>query len=77
MCSQESISKLTKQWEVGKINQILKKDIDANQTSRYRPIALISVLAKTAERMVANRLTKFLEEKKLICPQQAAYRKNR
>jgi hypothetical protein len=35
-----------------------------------------SVLGKTAERMVANRLTTFLEEKKIICPQQAAYRKN-
>jgi Reverse transcriptase (RNA-dependent DNA polymerase) len=31
----------------------------------YRPIALTSVLAKTAERMVANRLTTFVEEKEL------------
>jgi len=66
-----------KKWKVSKITQILKKDKDANQTSSYCPISLTSVLAKSAERMVANRLTTFLEEKNIICPQQAAYRKNR
>jgi hypothetical protein len=64
-----------KKWKVSKITQILKKDKDANQTSSYCPISLTSVLAKSAERMVANRLTTFLEEKNIICPQQAAYRK--
>jgi hypothetical protein len=69
------ICQVPKQWKVGRITPILKKDKDANQTSSYRPIALTSVLAKMAERMVANRLTTFLEEKNIICPQQAANRK--
>jgi hypothetical protein len=46
-------------------------------TPIYSPIALTSYLAKMVERMVANLLTTYLEEKKIICPQQAAYRKNR
>ena len=71
------ICQVPKQWKVGRITPILKKDKDANQTSSYRPIALTSVLAKTAERMVAYRLTTFLEEKNFICPQQATIRKNR
>jgi hypothetical protein len=61
---------IPKEWKLGLITPVLKKDKDANQTSSYRPIALTSVLAKTAERMVANRLTTFLEEKQIICPQQ-------
>jgi hypothetical protein len=43
----------------------------------YRPISLISCLAKISEKLIALRLKKFLKVDKIIIKQQSGFRNNR
>ena len=47
------------------------------QLGNYRPIALMSVVAKLYERIIADRLTKYLEEEQKIVEEQGGFRVNR
>jgi hypothetical protein len=47
-----------------------KKDSDKTNPNNYRPISVTSCLGKTLERIIANRLFKFCEEKNIIAYQQ-------
>ena len=53
------------------------EDKNQNNPENYRPISLLNSLMKIYEGMIRSRLTKFLEEKNVFSPYQAAYRKNR
>ena len=48
-------------------------DSDINTPSDYRPISVISHLAKILERLANNQLIKFLEDTKVISCDQSAY----
>ena len=48
-----------------------------NEAKNWRPISLISVLAKLFERIIASRLSTYLETKKLLSSSQSGFRKGR
>jgi hypothetical protein len=55
----------------------LKKGKDSKHPENYRPIALTSIVAKTAEHMINNRLKFFHETSSLLSEHQAGFRSNR
>jgi hypothetical protein len=55
----------------------LKKGKSPTKPGSYRPVALTSCVAKTMERLVANRLSHFVESKGLLTPCQAGFRRGR
>ena len=55
----------------------LKKDNDPQAVSSYRPIALTSTIGKLLERLIVNRLSRWLEEKSQLSPWQVGFRKRR
>ena len=52
-------------------------DKDCCDPSNYRPISLLNTLMKVYEGIICKRLICFLEEKKILSPLQAAYRRGR
>ena len=74
LCLAKSI--IPKQWKISRISMIPKKRT-SNDPSKYRPISVTSCLGKILERIVRNRLYKYLEENNLICLQQSGFRTHR
>jgi hypothetical protein len=64
-------------WRTAIIIPILKPRKPANCPESYRPVALTSCIAKVMERLVADRLSYFLESKGLLSPCQAGFRRGR
>ena len=64
-------------WRVATIKPLLKDGKDPAFPSSYRPISLTACLGKVMEKIVANRLGKFLENNKLINENQAGFRTER
>jgi hypothetical protein len=57
------------------IKPIHKKE-STDDISNYRPISILPTLSKVFERAAVDQLTKYLEENKLLCKNQHAYRKS-
>ena len=66
-----------KTWTHSIVIPLLKYEKPPDQPSSYRPICLTSVLCKTMERMIANRLRWFLESNDLLHPAQCGFRNKR
>ncbi len=64
-------------WKIASITMIPKKESFSNSPADYRPISLTSCVGKLTERVVKERLYKYLEEKNLIVPQQSGFRNKR
>ena len=64
-------------WRGATIVPILKKGKAADKADSYRPISLTSNVGKVAERIINRRLMWYLEDKKLIAPQQGGFREKR
>ena len=73
-------------WEKGHIPKVWKHAIvipipkggkDPHEASSYRPIALTSTMCKVMERLVANRLTWYLEKHNILTNAQTGFRRNR
>ena len=67
---------IPKSWNHALIKPILKSHNDKCAPSSYRPIALTSSFSKLFEKMVADRLTWYLEGYNIINPIQAGFRKH-
>ncbi|GIZ00106.1 hypothetical protein CEXT_286741 [Caerostris extrusa] len=52
-----------------------EKNKDPKQLSSYRPISLTSILGKTMEKLILNRLNCYLPDINLILKEQAGFRK--
>ena len=52
------------------------KSGDPDNVTNYRPISILSILSKLLEKIIANQLTEFLENNKLLSPTQHGFRKN-
>ena len=64
-------------WKRAIVIPILKAGKDGRAAESYRPIALTSALCKLMERLVANRLTWYLETHGLLCNVQSGFRRHR
>ena len=64
-------------WREAIMIPILKRGKDKSKAESYRPISLISCVGKLMERLINTRLVWYLEEKKHITPEQAAFRQDR
>ena len=64
-------------WRTATIVPFLKTLKDPQAVSSYRPIALTSTIGKLLERLIVNRLSKWLEAKSLFSPWQGGFSKRR
>lgn len=55
---------------------IPKKDKKADDINSYRPISLISWIAKLLEKIIDQKLQNWIEIKKILPPCQSGFRKN-
>ena len=62
-------------WKSAVIIPILKPGKESSNPVSYRPISLLPILGKIAEVVIKNRLLSFLEEHKIIIPQQFGFMK--
>ena len=60
-------------FKIGKVNPLYRKD-SAENPSNYRPISVLSVFSKIMEKLMHNRLYKFLEKFELLYPLQFGFR---
>jgi ribonuclease HI len=70
-------NKYIQDWNKSQIMPIHKTGKPRNKVQSYRPIALTSVISKTLERILTNRLTHYLEENKLLTNVQTGFRKHK
>ena len=63
-------------WKIAKVTPIYKSGI-INAPENYRPISVLPILSKVAERAVQTQLLEFLENNNLIDVGQYGYRKMR
>ena len=66
-----------KQWKDAKVIMLQKPGKDHTNPKSYRPISLLPAISKVFERLLCERLVKFLEENNLLNKYQAGYRKGR
>lgn len=55
----------------------IHKDGDTGDPSNYRPISLLTIIAKLLEKVIKHRLSKFLEENNLLANNQFGFRQKR
>ena len=64
-------------WKKVLIVPILKPSKEPKELGSYSPVSLTSVVVKLLERMIANRLYHWLEEKRVINSWQAGFQRGR
>ena len=63
-------------FKVAQVVPLLKKEgLDKNIFSNYRPVSNLPFLSKVLEKVVAQQLTKYLQQHQLYDPLQSAYKK--
>ena len=65
-----------KAWKSALVKLIPKPQKDLKLAKNFRPISLLNCLGKDLERIVAQRLSSYLEEKKLFTKSQSGFRKH-
>ena len=60
-------------WKCARVTPLFKLG-DRNDVNNYRPISVISVVAKVFERIVYDQLYAYLEEHSIICKYQSGFR---
>lgn len=61
-------------WKISKVIPLIKKNKDISQISSYRPISLLPVLSKIAEKIIKKRLLSFIAENDLLAKEQFGFR---
>ena len=64
-------------WKQAKVVMLPKKGKDLTKPTSYRPISLLPAMGKIFERIVASRLSAFLEKVNYFDENQAGFRKKR
>ena len=62
-------------WKVARVIPLFKSG-DRTDLNNFRPISILSVLSKIAEKVVAIQLASYLLDHHILCPAQYAYRPN-
>ena len=68
---------LPESWRHSYIIPVLKPGKDCSQVSSYRPIQLTSCMCKVLERMVAKRMSWYIEKYELLSEHQCAFRRGK
>ncbi|GFV33617.1 RNA-directed DNA polymerase from mobile element jockey [Trichonephila clavipes] len=63
-------------WKTATVIPILKPGKDPTVATSHRPISILPVLSKLAERVILNRLTNHLQTNAILIPQQHGFRAN-
>ena len=66
-----------KAWKHAKVIMVPKPNKDTSSAKNYRPISLLSCLGKLFERLLAGRISKYLENKGLFNKNQSGYRRGK
>ena len=64
-------------WKLAKVVMLPKPGKDLTKATSYRPISLLPAMGKIFERIVASRLSTFLEKSNYFDENQAGFRKKR
>eukprot|EP01059_Diplonema_ambulator_P033925 TRINITY_DN736_c0_g1_i2.p1 TRINITY_DN736_c0_g1~~TRINITY_DN736_c0_g1_i2.p1 ORF type:complete len:1104 (+),score=252.26 TRINITY_DN736_c0_g1_i2:278-3589(+) len=74
-----SAGRVPTEWKRTYIKPLLKKHKDSSQTESYRPISLTSIVAKTMERIIKDRITHLQNTGKVTAPkaQQSGFKEGR
>ena len=64
-------------WKQAKVVMLPKPGKDLTKPTSYRPISLLPAIGKVFERIIANRLSTFLEKANYFDENQAGFRRNR
>ena len=62
-------------WKISKVTPIFKGGDDKFSKTNYRPISVISHIAKVVEKVVQRQIMQYLMENDLVCVDQSAYRR--
>ena len=68
---------IPKRWKAVFVRMLPKGGKDLTQCSHHRPVSLASAVAKLLERLFAQRLSAYLEERRLLPAGQSAFRSGR
>ena len=71
------LGKIPEAWKEARLTMIPKGKKSRSDPANYRPISLLSCLGKLLERIVAQRLQKFLESNKKLAKHQSGFRTGR
>ncbi|GFW54569.1 RNA-directed DNA polymerase from mobile element jockey [Trichonephila clavipes] len=63
-------------WKTAAVIPILKPEKDTTKADSFRPIALLSVLGKVAEKIILTRMWHHVDSTNLIIPEQHGFRPN-
>ncbi|GFV58140.1 probable RNA-directed DNA polymerase from transposon X-element [Trichonephila clavipes] len=61
-------------WKTAVVIPILKAGKNPKLAESYRPISLLPILSKLAEKIISTRLNEFLESEKILVPEQHEFR---
>ncbi|GFW07268.1 probable RNA-directed DNA polymerase from transposon X-element [Trichonephila clavipes] len=61
-------------WKTAVIIPILKPGENPKLAESYRPISLLPILSKLAEKIISTRLNAFLESENILVPEQRGFR---
>ena len=64
-----------KKWKTAVVKLIPKPNKDTKFAKNYRPISLLSCIGKVIERIIANRVSTYLEENKMLAATQSGFRR--
>lgn len=69
--------KMPKEWKRGLIVPVPKQAENRENVENYRPIQMLSVLAKVLDKIVASRFSYLMEAEGIVDPRQSGFRKKR
>ena len=72
-----SLGYFPQSWKAAVVKMVPKPGKDKKEAKNWRPISLLPCLGKLYERIIANRLTFFLENNDLLSSYQSGFRKGR
>ena len=65
-----------KYWKTAHVKMMPKPNKDKKFAKSYRPISLLSCIGKVLERIIATRLSRYMEEKGLFAKSQSGFRRH-
>jgi hypothetical protein len=71
------INYIPEKWKVAKVSMLPKTSNDSSNPKNYRPISITPSLIRLYEKIINNRIKKWLKTNNIIIKQQSGFRQNR